>query len=112
MSQEINHEDEACPPMSRWLQGGDGDESDDEPEVGGQTQTYRCPITMQTYVDASRSKACGHHYSHAAIMDYIRQGAAGRRGGASCPMFGCSAKLTKEMIEVSWLWAARVVQGG
>jgi len=39
--------------MTTWLPRGDGDNSDDEDfEVGGQTQNYRCPITLLPFEDA------------------------------------------------------------
>jgi len=55
--QEVNHQGEACPPMSAWLPREDGDvtDDDDDIEMGGQTQTYRCPITMRPFVDAVTS---------------------------------------------------------
>lgn len=52
---EINHEGEACPPMSRWLPRSDGDASDDEDfEVGGTLQTFKCPITLMPFTDAAK----------------------------------------------------------
>lgn len=53
--QEVNHGDEGIPPISNWLPRADADEeSDDEFQYGGQTQTYRCPITLQIFEDACK----------------------------------------------------------
>ena len=50
---EIHHPNEACPPMSRWLPRSEEDASDDDDfEMGGTTQNYRCPITLLPYKDA------------------------------------------------------------
>jgi SUMO ligase MMS21 Smc5/6 complex component len=51
--QEINHTDEAMPPVSTFLPMEEGDEDDDdEIEIGGATQNYRCPLTLQPFVNA------------------------------------------------------------
>lgn len=52
--QEVNHEDAGCPPLSTWLTKGPGDDDDDEIEVGGVTQTFRCPITGSIFKDACK----------------------------------------------------------
>lgn len=57
--QELNHPDEPCPPMTTWLPRADDDETDDEDiEVGGQTQTYRCPMTLRPLEDAMTWYVC------------------------------------------------------
>ncbi len=39
--------------MSRFLPKSDADESDDDDfEMGGTTQNYRCPVTMLPFKDA------------------------------------------------------------
>ncbi len=43
-----------------------------------------------------RSTVCGHTYSRNAIEDYIRRK---RNGTASCPMAGCSADVTRDVLE-------------
>nr|XP_031864115.1 uncharacterized protein CI109_000025 [Kwoniella shandongensis]KAA5531187.1 hypothetical protein CI109_000025 [Kwoniella shandongensis] len=95
-SPEINHQS-ACPPVSNWLEAGPDDESDDEDfEVGGETQTYRCPITLLLFKDAVTSSKCGHNYSRAAIENLIDNTKKRRAAGAAkCPVTGCSALLEK-----------------
>lgn len=44
--------DQACPPVSHWLERQDGDESDSDIEMGGQTQNYRCPLSLRPIEDA------------------------------------------------------------
>ncbi|KAL7423242.1 hypothetical protein Q5752_002542 [Cryptotrichosporon argae] len=95
---EINHKDEPCPPVTRWLARDDADGSDDDVEMGGVTQTYRCPITMRTYEDACKNTECGHYYSFKAIQQMVA--AAGRRrAGTKCPMAGCRQPVTMETLQ-------------
>lgn len=88
----------------------DGDASDDEDdlEVGGVTQDYKCPISLTTLVNPmtsyvtsmacmrrflnnASSKVCGHSFSGAVIQDYLKK--AGK-DGISCPAAGCTKRLT------------------
>jgi hypothetical protein len=49
----VNHDQEAMPPVTTWLPREDGDGDDEEEfEMGGTTQNYRCPLTLQPYVNA------------------------------------------------------------
>lgn len=97
-AQEVNHEEEGCPPMSTWLAKGPGDDDDDEIEVGGVTQTFRCPITGGVFKDACKSTQCGHYYEYEAIIQHIT--ATARRGGsAKCPQYGCQQVLSKAVIQ-------------
>ena len=51
--QEINHPEDACPPISTFLPREEGDASDDdEIEVGGTTQRYTCPISLRPFENA------------------------------------------------------------
>ncbi|WWD04777.1 hypothetical protein V865_002848 [Kwoniella europaea PYCC6329] len=91
---EVNHTT-ACPPVSQWLEKGPDDESDDDDfDVGGVTQNYRCPITLVLFEDATTSNKCGHNYSGAAIRDLVDSARKSRRP-AKCPVTGCSAVLDK-----------------
>lgn len=96
--------------MSTWLAKGPGDDDDDEIEVGGVTQTYRCPITFDTFKEACKryvrtvlslplmlSTKCGHYYEYAAIVNHIAS-ASRQRGNAKCPASGCNQQITKAMI--------------
>ncbi|KAK8858496.1 hypothetical protein IAR55_002723 [Kwoniella newhampshirensis] len=93
---EINHQS-ACPPVSDWLERGPDDQSDDEDfEVGGETQNYRCPITLMLFKDVVSSTKCHHNYSRAAITNLIENAKKARRSttaSAKCPVTGCSAQL-------------------
>ncbi|KAJ9122329.1 hypothetical protein QFC22_001750 [Naganishia vaughanmartiniae] len=51
---DIRHEDEACPPISTFLEKGpdDPESDDDDIEVGGTTQLFKCPLTLLPFEDA------------------------------------------------------------
>ncbi|CAM9922704.1 unnamed protein product [Scytosiphon promiscuus] len=71
-----------------------GDDDDDDIVVGNNTQvSLKCPLSSTTIVDPVKSKTCKHTYGRKAIYNHIRVG--GRNGGgASCPIAGCSHKVT------------------
>ncbi|WOO77314.1 E3 SUMO-protein ligase nse2 [Vanrija pseudolonga] len=100
---EVNHEGEPIPPMTRWLERQDGDPEDDDVEMGGTTQTYKCPITMRVYEDAAKSTVCGHYYSYAAVLELIgnatRTQRQGRAAQARCPVAGCNKVITPDVIK-------------
>ncbi|KAL1412944.1 hypothetical protein Q8F55_000693 [Vanrija albida] len=101
---EVNHEGEPIPPMSRWLEREDGDPEDDEVEMGGTTQTYKCPITMRVYEDAAKSTVCGHYYSYGAVIELMgnamrSQRSGGRAAQARCPVAGCNKVITPDVIK-------------
>lgn len=99
---------EPCPPMSHFLDKGelldgnalmaeDGDQSDDDEfEMGGQTQTFKCPITLMTLENAVTSESCKHSYTKAAVINLIESG----RGRATCPVAGCDKILTMATLKV------------
>ncbi|KAJ9100599.1 hypothetical protein QFC21_003643 [Naganishia friedmannii] len=51
---DIRHEDEACPPISSFLEKGpdDPESDDDDIEIGGTTQLTKCPLTLLPFEDA------------------------------------------------------------
>lgn len=68
---DIGHLDTACPPISSFLEKGgkiakgifpslkpvhtgpeDPESDDDDIEIGGTTQDYKCPLTLLPYEDA------------------------------------------------------------
>lgn len=51
--QQQNHPNEACPPMSHWLDRAEADESDDDLEMGPNMEHYRCDITHVPIRDAT-----------------------------------------------------------
>lgn len=89
------------------LEPGDASEDDDDIEVGGVTQDYKCPITLTPLEDPLTSyalspmdnspnlnhrtnsrKTCKHSFSGAAIREYLA------RGVRKCPATGCNKKIT------------------
>ncbi|WRT67699.1 uncharacterized protein IL334_004671 [Kwoniella shivajii] len=91
---EINHTT-ACPPVSQWLEKDADEESDDDDfDMGGATQSYKCPITLMLFKDATTSSKCGHNYSREAIMNLIDNMRKAKRA-SKCPVTGCSAILDK-----------------
>ncbi|ODN81718.1 hypothetical protein L202_02112 [Cryptococcus amylolentus CBS 6039] len=86
----------ACPPISTFLTKGpnDEDDSDDDIDMGGQTQNYRCPITLTLYQDAVTSVKCNHTYSKEAIINLITNSQK-NRSVARCPVTGCSIAISK-----------------
>jgi len=67
---------------------GDVSDEDDDIEVGGVTQDFKCPITLTPLQDPLTSKVCKHSYSGAAIREYLS------RGVKKCPATGCNKKIT------------------
>ena len=98
---------------TRWLllirmPAEDGDESDDEDDVqvGGVTQDYKCPITLTTLVNPMTSYAfpvlelsqllrrywfsrqlCRHSFSGEAIREFLKN------GPKRCPASGCNKQI-------------------
>jgi len=87
---QADHKDEAMPPMTTFIEKEPGDVSDDddEIEVGGVTQDYRCPLTLTPLQNPLTSKPCKHSFSGAAIREYLS------RGLKKCPAAGCSKMIT------------------
>ncbi|KAF8749480.1 Zinc-finger of the MIZ type in Nse subunit [Rhizoctonia solani] len=58
---ETYRPEESAPTVNSILprEEGDPEESDDEMEVGGVTQDYKCPLTLQIYDDPLTSTVCG-----------------------------------------------------
>ncbi|KAG9120218.1 hypothetical protein FRC07_004368 [Ceratobasidium sp. 392] len=80
---------EAMPPVTQFLPREDEDpeDSDDDLEVGGVTQDYKCPITLQIYTDPLTSTVCGHTFSAEAIREYLKT-------NDTCPGTGCNARIS------------------
>ncbi|KAI1789617.1 zinc-finger of the MIZ type in Nse subunit-domain-containing protein [Ganoderma leucocontextum] len=94
---EVHHPDTAMPPLTDLIPREEGDDSDDEDDVqiGGVTQDYKCPLSLTHLVDPLTSKLCGHSYSAAAIREYL-----GRGGSKQCPATGCNKMLVLSDLEV------------
>ena len=83
-------------------------DDDDDVEIGGVTQDYKCPLTLTPLQDPLTSYAppftfcgspdfnritnsrttCKHSFSGAAIREYLS------RGMRKCPATGCNKKIT------------------
>lgn len=55
----------------------------------------KCPITQAPLDDPVKSVACGHTYSRAAILVFIKK----KRGKCPCPVAGCAAEVTADGLE-------------
>ncbi|BGP07244.1 hypothetical protein JCM10049v2_003075 [Rhodotorula toruloides] len=96
----------AVPPVKKFLPREDNDEqSDDEDiELGAETTTYRCPITLTVLEDPYTSTVCPHAFSGYAIKELLQQG----HGITDCPETGCSKRLTASTIKPDEGLARRV----
>ncbi|KAG2155841.1 uncharacterized protein EDB93DRAFT_1128476 [Suillus bovinus] len=94
---EVQNPGENIPPINDFIPREEGDESDDDDdlEIGGITQDFKCPITLTILVNPLKSSTCGHAFSGDAIRDYLKRGPS---SGKSCPAAGCSQKLTMAMM--------------
>ncbi|KIK86881.1 hypothetical protein PAXRUDRAFT_152549 [Paxillus rubicundulus Ve08.2h10] len=96
---EVQNPDTAIPPINDLVpraEEGDVSDEDDDLEIGGVTQDYKCPITLMTLDNPMTSQICGHSYSKAAIQDYLRR--AGMNG-KSCPASGCHKQITMDQLQ-------------
>ncbi|KAK0244388.1 zinc-finger of the MIZ type in Nse subunit-domain-containing protein [Armillaria nabsnona] len=88
---EVDHLNEPMPPMTELIDKESGDESDDDDdiEVGGVTQDYKCPITLRVIDEPYTSNICNHSFSKAAIQEMFRN----ERNAKKCPASGCRASF-------------------
>ncbi|KAF8133644.1 hypothetical protein EV363DRAFT_1448333 [Boletus edulis] len=95
---EVQNPGEMIPPINDLVPKENGDPSDDEDEleVGGVTQDYKCPITLVILEEPMTSTLCGHSYSRAAIQEFLRAG----RTGQLCPASGCNKRITMDQLRV------------
>ncbi|QRV77383.1 E3 SUMO-protein ligase nse2 [Ceratobasidium sp. AG-Ba] len=86
---------EAIPPTTQFLprEAGDPEDSDDDLEVGGVTQDYKCPLTLQIYVNPLTSTTCGHTFSAEGIREYLKN-------NDTCPGTGCNAKISMAVLKL------------
>ena len=115
--------DGAMPPVRDLIPAEDGDEddSDDELQMGGATQNFRCPLTTNILEDPITkyvpfplivftllristdiifacmtrgcSTICKHAYSKTAIEQYVAQ------GNNRCPASGCAAAVSPRSLK-------------
>ncbi|ELU42227.1 zf-Nse domain-containing protein [Rhizoctonia solani AG-1 IA] len=93
-NEETYRPEESAPTVNSILprEEGDPEESDDEMEVGGVTQDYKCPLTLQIYDDPLTSTVCGHSFSADAIRTYVRT-------NNRCPAQGCNAQISSAVLK-------------
>ncbi|KAI0927246.1 hypothetical protein AcV5_007833 [Taiwanofungus camphoratus] len=89
---EVQNPETAMPPVADLLPREDGDDSDDDDDVqiGGVTQDYRCPLTLTILVDPLTSELCGHTFSGEAITDFLGPSRTERK---KCPASGCNKMI-------------------
>ncbi|KDQ62282.1 hypothetical protein JAAARDRAFT_95963, partial [Jaapia argillacea MUCL 33604] len=95
---EVQNPDTAMPPVTDFLPKEDGDVSDDDDiEIGGMTQDYRCPLTLTTFVNPMTSQVCGHSFSGDAIKEFFKHN---RTVPKPCPASGCRKSFTLADLKV------------
>ncbi|KZT23387.1 hypothetical protein NEOLEDRAFT_1096035 [Neolentinus lepideus HHB14362 ss-1] len=92
---EVQKPGQAMPPINDFIPREDGDDSDDddEIEVGGMTQDYKCPLTLTILVNPLTAKACHHSFSAVAIREYLKA------GPKTCPAAGCNQHISIKDLE-------------
>ncbi|KAF5369473.1 hypothetical protein D9758_002536 [Tetrapyrgos nigripes] len=89
---EVHHPGEAMPPVTNFIPKEDGDDSDDDDdlEIGGVTQDYKCPITLLPLQNPVTSEICGHSFSKEALKQMFM----GSKAAKKCPAAGCNKSFT------------------
>ncbi|KAJ8080672.1 hypothetical protein PM082_017506 [Marasmius tenuissimus] len=84
----VDHPGEAMPPISDFItqEPGDDEDDDEDIEVGGVTQDFKCPLTLRELEDPVTSSICKHSFSR----DALRQLFGNDRGSKKCPASGCN----------------------
>ncbi|KAN0060257.1 hypothetical protein ACQY0O_007586 [Thecaphora frezii] len=98
-------EDGAMPPITEFIPAEERDveNSDDEIQIGGRRQDYKCPYSAKLLFDPLSSTDCPHSYDREVILQYI---ASGR--DKVCPADGCNVILTKRNLRPDPKLAKRV----
>ncbi|KAJ3827593.1 hypothetical protein F5880DRAFT_1621655 [Lentinula raphanica] len=88
---ETAHPGEAMPPVTDLIpkEPGDVSDDDDDLEMGGLTQDYKCPLTLRPLENPLTSQICGHSFSGEAIRGLFN----GSRGAKNCPASGCTREF-------------------
>lgn len=90
---EVQHPNEAMPPVVEFLPREEGDHSDDDEDdiqVGGVLQDFNCPITLTPLVDPQTSSVCQHSFSAQAIRQML---GPNRFTKKRCPASGCNQMI-------------------
>ncbi|THH16547.1 hypothetical protein EW146_g4097 [Bondarzewia mesenterica] len=90
---EVQHPDEAMPPIVDFLPHEDGDDSDDDDDiqVGGVMQDFKCPITLTPLVDPLTCNVCAHSFSAKAIRQLLGPNKYTKK---MCPAAGCNKMIS------------------
>ncbi|KAG8719519.1 hypothetical protein FRC08_002646 [Ceratobasidium sp. 394] len=88
---------EAMPPVIQFLprEDGDAEDSDDDMEVGGVTQDYKCPLTLQIYTNPLTSTVCGHTFSAEGIKEFLKG-----KSSDKCPGTGCNQRISMSVLKL------------
>ncbi|KII86942.1 hypothetical protein PLICRDRAFT_43627 [Plicaturopsis crispa FD-325 SS-3] len=94
---EVENPDKGMPPINDFIpkESGDVSDDDDDLEIGGATQDFKCPLSLTMLVEPYTSTLCEHSFSKKAIIDYIR----GSGGEVTCPTSGCKKVLTLGVVK-------------
>ena len=63
---------------------GEADE-DDELQIAGAKESFRCPLSLQIMQEPYSSHKCRHSFEKKSIIEYI-----GKQGSVQCPQSGCA----------------------
>ncbi|KAH9922787.1 uncharacterized protein BXZ73DRAFT_91513 [Epithele typhae] len=88
----VEHPDSAMPPLVDLIPKGD-DDDDDDIQMGGITQDYKCPLSLQFLKEPLTSKTCKHSYSADAVREFLLP------GPKICPATGCRQQLRLSDLE-------------
>ncbi|KAH8104567.1 zinc-finger of the MIZ type in Nse subunit-domain-containing protein [Cristinia sonorae] len=93
---EVQHPDEPMPALTDLVPKENGDDSDDEDDVqvGGVTQDYKCPLSLKPLINPLTSSLCGHSYDAVTIMEFI-----GQKSSFECPASGCHKITSRAQLE-------------
>ncbi|THH30662.1 hypothetical protein EUX98_g3539 [Antrodiella citrinella] len=93
---EVQHPGDAMPPVTDLIsrESGDVSDDDDDVEIGGVTQDYRCPLSLTILEDPLTSTLCDHSFSAKSIMEYL-----GQKQMVTCPASGCKQMLTRACLQ-------------
>ncbi|SAM58573.1 related to MMS21-SUMO ligase and component of the SMC5-SMC6 complex [Ustilago bromivora] len=91
----VAREEGAMPPVRDLIPAEEGDDqgSDDDLEIGGVSQNFRCPLTTNLLEDPLTNTNCTHSYSRSAIMEYVAA------GNNRCPASSCTATVTQRTLK-------------
>ncbi|SNX84174.1 related to MMS21 - SUMO ligase and component of the SMC5-SMC6 complex [Melanopsichium pennsylvanicum] len=93
----VANNDGAMPPVRDLIPsepGDENDDSDDDLQMGGATQNFRCPLTTNILEDPVSNAKCSHSYSKSAIEDYVNA------GNNRCPASGCQALVSRATLKL------------